>query len=116
MLNAKLECHLAGPYVVSHEVSERETFCNNFYSTIFLPKKITHSLNWLIVMVMCVQFITIVSLHIYSLLKVRLIFHPKKKGKINFFLNHEIKNKCKRITRPQKSNNLCCVHIFNTMK
>ena len=45
---------------------------------------------------MCVQFITIVSLHIYSLLKIRLIFHPKKKkekkrkGKINiFFLNHE---------------------------
>ena len=39
MLNAKLECHLAGPHTLLHEVSERETFCNNFYSTIFLPKK-----------------------------------------------------------------------------
>ena len=29
-LNGKLECHFL------HEVSERETFCNNFYSTIFL--------------------------------------------------------------------------------
>ena len=49
---------------------------------------------------MCVQFITVASLHIYSFLKVRLIFHPKKKGKINFFfLNHETKNKCKRVTR-----------------
>ena len=38
-LNAKLECHLAGPHALSHEVFEshaRETFCNNFYSTIFL--------------------------------------------------------------------------------
>ena len=26
-----------------HEVSERETFCNNFYSTIFLQKKIFYS-------------------------------------------------------------------------
>ena len=32
-------------------------------------------------MVICVQFITVVSLHIYSLLKVRLIFHPKKDEK-----------------------------------
>ena len=46
------------------------------------------------------QFITIVSLHIYSLLKIRLIFHPQKKEKkkkkkvrlIFFFLNHEKKN------------------------
>ena len=36
MLNEKLECHLARPHALSHEVSERETFCNNFYSTIFL--------------------------------------------------------------------------------
>ena len=35
-LDAKLECHLAGPHALSHEVSKRETFCNNFYSTIFL--------------------------------------------------------------------------------
>ena len=35
-LNAKLECHLAGPHALSHEVFEREKFCNNFYSTIFL--------------------------------------------------------------------------------
>ena len=38
-LNAKLECHLAGPHALSHEVFEshvRETFCNNFYSAIFL--------------------------------------------------------------------------------
>ena len=50
---------------------------------------------------MCVQFITIVSLHIYSLLKVRLIFHPKSNGKIIiFFLNHETKNKCKRVIGP----------------
>ena len=45
---------------------------------------------------MCVQFITVVSLHIYSLLKVRLIFHPKKEEKkkvrLIFFLNHEKKN------------------------
>ena len=39
MLNAKLECHLAGPHALSHEVSERETFCKKFYSTIFLQKK-----------------------------------------------------------------------------
>ena len=49
-------------------------------------------------MVMCVQFIIVVSLHIYSILKVRLIFHPKKKGKDFFFLNQETKNKCKRVT------------------
>ena len=42
-LNAKLECHLAGPHTLSHEVSERETFCNNFYSTIFLPKNFFYS-------------------------------------------------------------------------
>ena len=30
---------------------------------------------------MYVQFIIIVALHIYSLLKVRLIFHPKKEEK-----------------------------------
>ena len=69
-------------------------------------------------MVVCVQFITIVSLHIYSLLKVRLIFHSKKegkkKGKINY--SYETKNKCKRVTGLWKSNNLCCVLIFNTMK
>ena len=51
-------------------------------------------------MVVCVQFITIVSLHIYSLLKVRLIFHPKKEekknGKINY--SYETKNKFKRVT------------------
>ena len=35
----------------------------------------------IIIVVICVQFITIVSLHIYSLLKVRLIFHPKKDEK-----------------------------------
>ena len=35
---AKLECHLAGFHALSHEVSKRETFCNNFYSTIFLQK------------------------------------------------------------------------------
>ena len=34
-LNAKLEYHLVGS-CTPHEVSERETFCNNFYSTIFL--------------------------------------------------------------------------------
>ena len=32
MLNAKLECYLARPHALSHEVSERETFCNNFYN------------------------------------------------------------------------------------
>ena len=36
MLNAKLECHLVRSHALSHEVSERETFCNNFYFTIFL--------------------------------------------------------------------------------
>ena len=35
-LNTKLECHLAGPHAHFHEVFERETFCNKFYSTIFL--------------------------------------------------------------------------------
>ena len=35
MLNEKLECYLAGPHALLHEVSERETFCNKFYSTIF---------------------------------------------------------------------------------
>ena len=35
-LNAKFECHLIGPHALSHEVFERETFCNNFYSSIFL--------------------------------------------------------------------------------
>ena len=51
------------------------------------------------------QFITIVSLHIYSLLKIRLIFHPKKEKKrkekvrLIFFLNHD-KKKCKRVTGP----------------
>ena len=83
-LNAKLECHLVGPHALSHDVSKRETFCNNFYSTIFLQFFFfTHFLNWIIIIVMCVQFLTVVSLHIYSFLKVRLIFHPKKKkGKI----------------------------------
>ena len=91
-LNAKLECHLTGPQALSHEVSERETFCNNFYSTIFLQKKKNYSFlelnNYsgsfkkiIIIVFICVQFITIFSLHIYSLLKVRLIFHPKKKRK-----------------------------------
>ena len=42
-LNVKLECHLAGPCVLSHEVFERETFCNNFYSAIFLQKKMFYS-------------------------------------------------------------------------
>ena len=37
-LNAKLECHLVEPHALSHEVTERETFCNNFYSIIFLQK------------------------------------------------------------------------------
>ena len=47
-------------------------------------------------MVMCVQFIIIVSLHIYNLLKVRLIFHPKKKVRFK-------KKKKKRIMK-QKIN------------
>ena len=38
-LNAKFECHLIGPHALSHEVFERETFCNNFYSRIFLQKQ-----------------------------------------------------------------------------
>ena len=46
-------------------------------------------------------------LHICSLLKVRLNI---------YFLNHETKNKCKRVTRPWKSTNLCCVHRFHIMK
>ena len=41
--NAKLECHLTGPHALSHEISERETFCINFYSTIFLQKKFFYS-------------------------------------------------------------------------
>ena len=49
---------------------------------------------------------SVTSLHICSLLKVRLLF----------FLNHEIENKCKRVTGPRKLTNLCCVHIFHTMK
>ena len=55
------------------------TFILQYSSKKKKKKKITHSLNWIIIMVICVQFITVVSLHIYSLLKVRLIFHPKKK-------------------------------------
>ena len=119
-LNAKLECHLVGPHALSHEVFKRETFCNTFYSTIFLQIFffLTYSLNWIIIMVICVQFITVVSLHIYSLFKVRLIFHPKKKKvRLLFFKkNHKTKNKCKKVTGLWKSNNLCCVLIFNTMK
>ena len=46
-------------------------------------------------------------LHICNFLKARLLL---------FFLNHETKNKCKRVIRPWKSNNLCYVHIFHTMK
>ena len=42
-LNAKLKCHLAGPHVLSHEVFERETFCNKFYSTLFLQKNFFYS-------------------------------------------------------------------------
>ena len=82
-----------GPHAFSHDVFERETFCNNFYSTIFLQFFFffTHSLNLIIIMVMCVQFITIVSLHIYSLLKIRLIFHPNKKKKKN--LMKDVKKK-----------------------
>ena len=30
--------------------------------------------------------------------------------------NHETKNKCKKVTELWKSINLCCVHIFHTMK
>ena len=33
-----------------------------------------------------------------------------------FNINHETKNKCKRLTGPWKSTNLWCVHIFHTMK
>ena len=104
MLNAKLECHLTGPHALSHEVSERETFCNNFYSTTFLQFfyfyfYFTHFLNWIIIMVMCVQFLIVVSLHIYSFLKVRLIFHPKKKRvRLIFFFKSWNKNKCKKVT------------------
>ena len=89
-LNAKLECYLARPHALSHEVSERETFCNNFYSTIFLQFfyfyfYFTLFLNWIIITVMCVQFIIVVSLHIYSILKVRLLllFFWIMKPKIN---------------------------------
>ena len=49
----------------------------------------------------------VASLYICSLLKVRLNI---------YFLNHETKNKCKRITRPWKSTNLYCVHKLLTMK
>ena len=46
---------------------------------------------------MCVQFLTVVSLHIYSFLKVRLIFHPKKKRvRLIFFLKHETKINAKK--------------------
>ena len=48
-------------------------------------------------------------MHICTLLKVRFFF-------FFFFLNHETKNKCKRVTVPWKSTNLYCVHIFHTMK
>ena len=43
---------------------ERETFCNNFYSTILLQSCFfsPQSLNWIIIMVMCVQFIIVVFL------------------------------------------------------
>ena len=98
MLNAKLECHLTGPHTLSHEVSEKETFCNNFYSTIFLQFffLFTHSLNWIIIMVICAQFVIVVLLLIYSLFKVKKIF----------FFNHETKNKCKRVT--DHENQLIC--------
>ena len=113
MQNAKLECHLAGLHVLSHEVFEREKFCNNFYSTIFLQNIyiyfFTHSLNWIIIMVMCVQFITIVSLHTYSHLKVRLIFHPKKKGKIFFFCFKIMKQKINAKELQVREKQIICV-------
>ena len=46
-------------------------------------------------------------LHICNFLKVRLLL---------FFLNHETKNKCKRVMGPWKSTNLCFVYIFHIMK
>ena len=52
----------------------------------------------------------IVSLHIYSLLKISFFF-------LFFFnFNHETKNKCKSVIRQWKSTNLRCIHILHTIK
>ena len=78
-LNAKLECHLVGLHALSHEVSERETFCNKFYSTIFLQTNFFYSFlelnnyNGYV----CAIYNCCFTAYIYSLLKAR--FKKKKK-------------------------------------
>ena len=105
-LNAKLERHLARPHAFSHEVSKREIhFVTTFILQYSSKKSFFYSFlelnnyNGYVCAIHNCCFT--VLLHIYSFLKVRLIFHPKKKGKIFFFfLNHETKNKYKRETGP----------------
>ena len=61
-VKAEINCEcLKCVFCFRNKEKERETFCNNFYSTILLQSCFfsPHSLNWIIIMVMCVPFIIV---------------------------------------------------------
>ena len=90
-----------GPHALPHNVSERETFCNNFYSTIFLQIFFFYSfleLNNYNGYVYAIYNYCFTAYLQPSQDKIN--FSPSKKRKkekkkvrlIFFFLNHEKKN------------------------
>ena len=53
------------------------------------------------------KIIVVASLHIFNLVKVRLILKNN---------NHETKNNCKRVIEPKKLIDLCRIHKLYAMK